>query len=123
MADVLRIVHVLAAGVWLGGTVALVFAGVPAIRTLEGEARGRTMRELGRRWRPWGWGSMGVLVLTGLVLANEHGALHRETLLHTEFGRLVLFAPDSARASLQKRLVAVAIADELGITLATQSVS
>jgi putative copper export protein len=90
VADVLRIVHLLAAGVWLGGTVALVFAGVPAIRTLEGDARGRTMRELGRRWRPWGWGSMGVLVLTGLVLANEHGALHRETLLHTEFGRVVL---------------------------------
>ena len=39
-----------------------------------------------------------------------------------EFGRLVLFAPDSARASLQQRLVAVAIADELGITLATQAV-
>jgi hypothetical protein len=39
-----------------------------------------------------------------------------------EFGRLVMFAPDAARASLQKRLVAVAIADELGITLATQSV-
>jgi len=40
-----------------------------------------------------------------------------------EFGRLVMFAPDSVRASLQKRLVAVAIADELGITLATQSVA
>src|SRR5215203_5129891 len=36
MADVLRIVHLLAAAVWLGGTVALVFAGVPAIRTLQG---------------------------------------------------------------------------------------
>jgi hypothetical protein len=35
---------------------------------------------------------------------------------------LVMFAPDSARASLQKRLVAVAIADELGVTLATQLV-
>jgi Domain of unknown function (DUF4118) len=39
-----------------------------------------------------------------------------------EFGRLVLFASDSVRASLQKRLVAVAIADELGITLATSTV-
>ena len=38
-----------------------------------------------------------------------------------EFGRLVLFASESVRASLQKRLVAVAIADELGITLATES--
>ena len=39
-----------------------------------------------------------------------------------EYGRLVLFASDSVRASLRKRLVAVAIADELGLTLATQSV-
>jgi Domain of unknown function (DUF4118) len=40
-----------------------------------------------------------------------------------EYGRLILFASESVRASLQKRLVAVAIADELGITLATKSVS
>ncbi|HTD50753.1 MAG TPA: DUF4118 domain-containing protein [Acidimicrobiia bacterium] len=38
------------------------------------------------------------------------------------FGRLVLFAAESVGASLQKRLVAVAIADELGITLATKTV-
>jgi Domain of unknown function (DUF4118) len=36
-----------------------------------------------------------------------------------DFGRLVLFAAESARAPLQKRVVAVAIADQLGITLAT----
>jgi hypothetical protein len=39
------------------------------------------------------------------------------------FGRLVLFAPDSVRAPLQKRVVAVAIADQLGITLATRNAS
>jgi hypothetical protein len=40
-----------------------------------------------------------------------------------EYGRLVLVASTSVRASLQKRLVAIAIADELGLTLATRSVS
>jgi K+-sensing histidine kinase KdpD len=39
-----------------------------------------------------------------------------------EYGRIVLFASGSVRASLQKRLVAIAIADELGLTLASQSV-
>ena len=39
-----------------------------------------------------------------------------------EFGRLVLFASESVRAPLQKRVVAVAIADQLGITLATDRV-
>ena len=37
---------------------ALVFAGVPAIRTLEGEPRGRAMKELGLRWRPLGYGAL-----------------------------------------------------------------
>jgi hypothetical protein len=38
------------------------------------------------------------------------------------YGRLVLFAAESVRAPLQKRVVAVAIADQLGITLATNPV-
>jgi hypothetical protein len=38
-----------------------------------------------------------------------------------DFGRLVLFASESVRAPLQKRVVAVAIADQLGVTLATSS--
>jgi hypothetical protein len=38
------------------------------------------------------------------------------------FGRLVLFAGESARASLQQRAVAVAIADQLGVALATRAV-
>jgi uncharacterized membrane protein len=65
------IVHLLAATVWVGGSVALVFAGVPAIRVLEGEPRGRAMRELGLRWRPLGYGALLVAVLTGVELARH----------------------------------------------------
>jgi hypothetical protein len=36
-----------------------------------------------------------------------------------ERGRLVLYASEATRASIEKRLVAVAIADELGLTLAS----
>jgi hypothetical protein len=39
-----------------------------------------------------------------------------------EFGRLVLFASEPVRAPLPKRVVAIAIADQLGITLATSPV-
>ena len=63
------IIHLLAAMIWVGGSVALVFAGVPAIRILEGEPRGRAMRELGLRWRPLGYSSLGVAAITGVVLA------------------------------------------------------
>jgi putative copper export protein len=66
---VLVAVHLLAAAVWVGGSTALIFVGVPAIRTLEGEPRGRAMKELGLRWRPLGYGALGVAAVTGAVLA------------------------------------------------------
>jgi putative copper export protein len=66
---VLVTVHLLAAAVWVGGSTALVFVGVPAIRTLEGEPRGRAMKELGLRWRPLGYGALLVAALTGITLA------------------------------------------------------
>ena len=69
MTAVFVIVHLLAAGIWFGGSTALVFVGVPAIRTLEGEPRGRAMKELGLRWRPIGYGALLVAAVTGVVLA------------------------------------------------------
>ncbi len=85
----LRILHVLSACVWVGGTVALVFVGVPAIRQLEGEARATAMRTLGRRWRPIGWSAMAVAILSGLWLTERHGGLHRAA-LDTDFDRTLI---------------------------------
>jgi len=70
----LRVVHLLAAAIWVGGTVALGFVAVPPVQRLEGELRGRLLRELGRRWRPIGWSALGVAVVTGLGLAVEDHA-------------------------------------------------
>lgn len=69
MTGIIVAVHLLAAGVWFGGSTALVFVGVPAIRTLEGEPRGRAMKALGLRWRPIGYGALLVAALTGVELA------------------------------------------------------
>ncbi len=87
--EVVLIVHLLAALVWTGGSIALVFVGVPAIRTLEGDARGRAMRELGLRWRPLGYGALLVLGLTGVVLAQHDYSLGRspfQTVLWVKVG-------------------------------------
>jgi uncharacterized membrane protein len=65
------IVHLLAACIWVGGSIALIVAGVPAIRILEGEPRGRAMREIGRRWRLLGYGALLVLAVTGIPLAQH----------------------------------------------------
>ncbi len=69
MTAVLVAVHLLAATVWVGGSTALIFVGVPAIRILDGDARGRAMKELGLRWRPLGYGALLVAAVTGAVLA------------------------------------------------------
>ena len=74
MDAALRIVHLLAATVWVGGTIALVFVAVPPVQRLEGEERGRLLRELGRRWRPIGWSSLGVAIVTGAILAARASA-------------------------------------------------
>ena len=69
MQGVLVAVHLLAAAVWVGGSTALIFVGVPVIRSLDPEPRGKAMRELGLRWRPLGYGSLLVAALTGVALA------------------------------------------------------
>jgi putative copper export protein len=70
----LRIVHLLAASVWVGGTIALVFVAVPPVQKLEGEPRAQVLRELGRRWRPIGWSALGIAIVTGAILASRAGA-------------------------------------------------
>jgi copper resistance protein D len=64
-------VHLLAAIVWVGGTVALVFVAVPPVQRLQGPERAALLRELGRRWRPIGWSALGIAVVTGVVLAQR----------------------------------------------------
>ena len=89
MLTALRIIHLMSATVWVGGTIALVFVGVPAIRKLEGEARATAMRALGRRWRPLGWSAMGVAIVSGLWLTHLHGGLSSAA-LSTDFDRTLI---------------------------------
>lgn len=89
MITALRIVHLMSAAVWVGGTIVLVFVGVPAIRKLEGEARATAMKALGRRWRPLGWSAMGVAILSGLWLTELHGGFNRAA-LSTDFDKTLI---------------------------------
>lgn len=90
MFDVLLTFHVLATAVWLGGTVALVFVAVPVVRRLEGETRAAALRTLARRWRPIGWGSLAVLVASGIPLAGHAGAFDTHVLFASSFGRVLI---------------------------------
>ncbi len=71
MDAALRVVHLLAALVWSGGTIALVFVAVPPVQRLQGEARAQTLRAFGARWRPIGWSALGIAILTGAVIAER----------------------------------------------------
>ena len=103
MLTVLRIVHLLSATVWVGGTIALVFVGVPAIRRLEGEARATAMKALGRRWRPLGWSAMGIAksILVALLCG---GALIHDYVLGPRLQRELRAGEPQAPAT-RRRLV------------------
>ncbi len=113
MEEVIVIVHLLAAAVWLGGSVALVFAGVPAIRTLDGEPRGRAMKELGLRWRPIGYGSLLVLALTGVELARHDWSRGRSPFETVLWVKVALSAGLVAASYLHNFVLGPRLQDEI----------
>ena len=90
MTAVLVTVHLIAAGIWFGGSTALIFVGVPAIRTLEGDPRAQAMRALGLRWRPLGYGALVVAALTGVSLAAREWD-HRTAFQIVFWAKVTLF--------------------------------
>jgi putative copper export protein len=86
----LVVFHLLAAAVWVGGTVALVFTAVPVLRLLPREQRADSVRALGRRWKPIGWGALLVLAASGAWLAFGYWGLDDPDTLSTENGRLLV---------------------------------
>jgi putative copper export protein len=116
MHDLLVVVHVVAAALWVGGVVALTFVAVPVAQQRENPARGELLRELGRRWRPLGWGALGVAIATGIPIADDFGAFDRDVLLDTRFGRLLLL-----KTGLVLLLVALSVAhSRIGLVLQRQ---
>ena len=104
MYSTLVVFHLLAAAVWIGGTVALVFAAVPVLRKLPREQRAETVRLLGRRWKPVGWASLAVLGVSGVWLAFGYwGADDPDVLFGSETGHLLI-----AKAVLYVSLVTTA---------------
>lgn len=91
MYTTLVVFHLLAAAVWIGGTVALVFTAVPVLRQLPLEHRVAGMRALGRRWKPIGWGSLAVLLASGIWLALGYwGADDADVLFHSRTGSILI---------------------------------
>lgn len=85
-----RIVHVLSAAVWVGGTIFLVAVAVPYARSAGPEQRAAIATEVGRRFRPVAWTALAGLVLSGLYMLQELGYLESGMLASTPDGRLMI---------------------------------
>ena len=59
-------IHILAAAVWTGGLIYVAAVAVPFALTHPADERQRILRALGRRFRWIAWGSIVVLIITGI---------------------------------------------------------
>jgi len=78
--------HVLAALFWLGGMFFLAVVGAPVLRTVEPAAlRADLFRAIGKRARLWGWISISVLILSGILNLRYRRLLNAELWARSEF--------------------------------------
>jgi putative copper export protein/methionine-rich copper-binding protein CopC len=76
-------------GIWLGGAAYLGFVLLPLLFAIEPELRARSLVTLLRRYTPLIFGSMGVLLISGLFLA-ETSLSSVQQLITNPFGRALL---------------------------------
>lgn len=73
---ILRATHLLAAVVWVGSMIFFSLVVMPSVRrVVSPPQRHDLVRVLGRRYRILGWASVGILLLTGPILAWRHGVI------------------------------------------------
>lgn len=78
--------HMMAAMVWVGGTLFFALVGAPALRTVEPpQLRTALFNAIGMRFRYVGWGAVVTLLVTGVVLLSLRGWLTSSVLLHRDF--------------------------------------
>ncbi len=67
LAIVLRILHIGFAVILAGGVMYQLFVLLPAMREADTERRRHLMEAAAARWRPWLFGAMAALVISGLM--------------------------------------------------------
>ncbi len=71
--EIAVLIHLLAAITWIGGNLFLAMVVVPVVRgEVEPQRSGRLLSQIGRRFRPVAWGSIALLVGSGLYVALDH---------------------------------------------------
>jgi uncharacterized membrane protein len=81
-----RIVHILGAAIWIGGTVFLAAVAVPYARTLDDDRRTELVSALGRRFRRVSWTALVLSAASGLYTMYRFGLFNWKLLRAGEYG-------------------------------------
>lgn len=85
--------HVLAAAAWVGSMIFFATVIVPIVRRMEPAAAAAVVRDVGRRFRVFGWVALGTLLITGAFNLSYRGvtwdAFTSGAFWETSFGRVL----------------------------------
>lgn len=88
-ANAVRFVHLLAAVTWIGGMIFVAFVLEPVLRKTAPEQRMQLYDAVGRRFLYVGWGTLAVLIATGIL--NAINQIHSwEVLFYSTYGNVLL---------------------------------
>ena len=87
---VARVVHILSAAIWVGGTVFVVAVAVPFARTFPAEQRSQIAAAIGRRFRPVAWSALIGLVGSGVYTMHSFGLFSGGRLTGSSYGTMLI---------------------------------
>ena len=67
--------HLLAMSTWIGGIFFYIIVLAPSLKALEPPQAGKLVGAITKRYVPITWGSLVVLVVSGILIANSRGVL------------------------------------------------
>lgn len=107
-------VHILCATLWVGGMLFMSLMLVPALRAQRDPSlTARLIRAVGKRYHRWGWGALGLLILTGLGLLHFRGISHAQ-LASADFWASPFGTTLAWKLSLVLAVVLLSLAHDLG---------
>ncbi len=86
MDNIIQFFHLLVSVIWIGGMIYTKFVLMPALAAVEPVYRGKILGVVAKRFTIVAWGSVAVLLITGLLKTPDGMLLDTST----EFGRFLL---------------------------------
>jgi uncharacterized membrane protein len=112
-------IHILAAAAWVGSMVFFAVVVVPVLRRKESRESAPLLEAFGKRFRALGWGSLGILIATGIANLRYRGIgwsmLEERAFWSSSFGRAFAWKMALVAAVLVATIAHEAVASERAI--------